>query len=203
MRRILKALCAAALVTPLLAVAADAAPGGIFGARPGGGGDGGGSGGGGSPPASVGPQGGGGGGGFNRGGGGFSRGDGGFNRGGGGFRGDRFRGRDRFSGSIFIGSGFGPGWYDPFWWPYGPYGYGGYGYGYGYGYYPPPRVVERVYAAPPEDYLVPPDGPPPAQNWYHCPNPEGYYPYVRECNAEWEAVPVTPDGPPGPPRQGG
>ena len=194
MRVFVKALLAAALITPLLADAANAAAaGGLLGGlgaagRAGGGG--------GGPPPSVGPQGGGGigpqgaGPGIGRGGGGFGRGDG--FRGGGGYR-----GRDRFYGSVFIGPGYGPGWYDPFWWPYGPYGYG---YGYGYA---PPRVVERVYAPPPADYLGVPDGPPPQQNWYHCRSPEGYYPYVRECNGEWEAVPVAPpDGPP-PPRQGG
>src|SRR5258708_6832929 len=53
MRLILKALCAAALVMPLLATAADAASGEFGGGlrRPGGGG-----GGGGSPPPSGGPQ---------------------------------------------------------------------------------------------------------------------------------------------------
>jgi hypothetical protein len=191
MKLFYKALCAAALVTPLLITSADAAVGGLLGrGRSSNNGSGSQSSG---QPSNVGPQGGG----SAVGGGGGFRGDGGF-RGGGGFRG---RDRDRFSGSIFIGPGFGPGWYDPFWWPYGPYGYG---YGYGYSYYPPPRYVERAYGPPPEDYLIPPGGPPPEQNWYHCRNPEGFYPYVRECNERWEAVPAAPppDGPP-PPRQGG
>jgi hypothetical protein len=133
------------------------------------------------------------------GGGGFRGGGGGFRGGfrGDGFRGDGFRDRGGFRGSFFIGPSLG--FYDPFWWPYGPYGYP---YDY-YGYYPP-RVVERTYVQPPADYLVPPGGPPPEQNWYHCRDPEGFYPYVRECNDRWEAVPAVPppDGPP-PPRQGG
>lgn len=29
--------------------------------------------------------------------------------------------------------------------------------------------------------------------WYHCSNPEGYYPYVRQCNGEWEPVASTPE----------
>ena len=188
MRPIFKALCAAALVTPLLVAASDAAFAQVHtGTANRGQASRGGGGGGGGPPPNVGPQGAAGGGGFRGGGGGF--------RGGPGFRGDGFRGRDHFSGNIFIGPSFG--WYDPFWWPYGPYGYG-------WDYYPPPRVVERVYSPPPPDYLGVPDGPPPQQNWYHCRNPEGFYPYVRECNGDWEAVPVTPppEGPP-PPRQGG
>jgi hypothetical protein len=56
------------------------------------------------------------------------------------------------------------------------------------------------YDAPPPDYLPPPDAPPPEQSWYHCSNPDGFYPYVRNCEGRWEAVPVTPDG--GPPQQG-
>ncbi|HXJ01467.1 MAG TPA: hypothetical protein VNH44_09595 [Micropepsaceae bacterium] len=107
----------------------------------------------------------------------------------GGFRGGGFRG-DRFRGSIFIGPSFG--YYDPFWWPYG------YPYGYAYGYYPPPVVVHD-YQPPPPDYLIPPDSPPPEQSWFHCSNPEGYYPYVRSCDGPWQAVPVTPDNQPPPP----
>lgn len=28
--------------------------------------------------------------------------------------------------------------------------------------------------------------------WYRCSDPEGYYPYVRQCNGEWESVATTP-----------
>jgi hypothetical protein len=28
--------------------------------------------------------------------------------------------------------------------------------------------------------------------WYHCNNPEGYYPYIKECPSGWQAVTPTP-----------
>jgi hypothetical protein len=46
------------------------------------------------------------------------------------------------------------------------------------------------------DYLPPPDAPPPPQSWYHCSNPDGFYPYVRNCEGQWDAVPVNPDSAP-------
>jgi hypothetical protein len=123
-------------------------------------------------------------------GGGFRREGGGFRgfRGGGGFRGYRGYGGPYFSGSLFFGPGFGfyDPFYDPFWGPY---------------YYRPRVIVrERI---PAQGYLPPPEGPAPEASWYRCDNPAGYYPYVRTCNGQWQAVPVTPDdAPPGPPPQG-
>lgn len=29
--------------------------------------------------------------------------------------------------------------------------------------------------------------------WYYCKDPEGYYPYVRSCNANWQPVPAQPN----------
>lgn len=29
--------------------------------------------------------------------------------------------------------------------------------------------------------------------WYYCRNPEGYYPYVKHCNGEWQQVPARPE----------
>jgi hypothetical protein len=29
--------------------------------------------------------------------------------------------------------------------------------------------------------------------WYWCDDPQGYYPYVQECNGPWRPVPPTPD----------
>jgi hypothetical protein len=57
-------------------------------------------------------------------------------------------------------------------------------------------VVEQV--LPPEDYLDSPldGGPPQEQVWYYCEDPAGYYPYVRSCNGQWQAVPATPPGAP-------
>jgi hypothetical protein len=42
---------------------------------------------------------------------------------------------------------------------------------------PPPVYIEQ--GAPPG---------PPAQFWYYCNNPSGYYPYVKECRTPWRAV---------------
>jgi len=44
------------------------------------------------------------------------------------------------------------------------------------------------------DPYVPPVvvGPAPAQTWYYCDNPAGYYPYVATCNGDWRPVPATP-----------
>lgn len=51
--------------------------------------------------------------------------------------------------------------------------------------YVPPAIV--VQQAPPV-----PSGLPPAQSWYYCDDPKGYYPYVASCNGPWRGVPVTP-----------
>ncbi len=76
-----------------------------------------------------------------------------------------------------------------------PYSY------YGYPYYP-------YYSAPP--VVAVPTSPPvyiqqqPAVNqqqdaaayWHYCHNPEGYYPYVKECPGGWQLVEPTPPAPP-------
>jgi hypothetical protein len=65
--------------------------------------------------------------------------------------------------------------------------------------YQPPVVV--VQPAPNADANVtstaplaqPPAAvPPPAapQYWYHCSNPEGYYPYISQCQGGWQKVPA-------------
>jgi hypothetical protein len=28
--------------------------------------------------------------------------------------------------------------------------------------------------------------------WYYCSNPQGYYPYLRDCPSGWQQVPATP-----------
>lgn len=33
----------------------------------------------------------------------------------------------------------------------------------------------------------------PEYYWYHCDDPQGYYPYVQHCNGPWQPVPPTPD----------
>lgn len=113
------------------------------------------------------------------------------------------------STSIWAGRGYG---YDG-----GHYG-GGYGGGYGYGgrstysfylnapiypYYPnrypyyPPTVI-TIPVTPPVYIQQPP--PPqqqfPAGYWYYCNNPEGYYPYIKECPLGWQQVnPIPPPAP--------
>jgi hypothetical protein len=63
-----------------------------------------------------------------------------------------------------------------------------------YGYYPPVVVAP---AAPPvyveRDPESAPSAEPPAQWWYWCTNPQGYYPNVKECSVPWQRV--TPQAP--------
>jgi hypothetical protein len=56
---------------------------------------------------------------------------------------------------------------------------------YPYPTYVPPAIIMQQ--APPV-----PTGLPPAQFWYFCDNPQGYYPYVASCNTPWREVPATP-----------
>lgn len=79
---------------------------------------------------------------------------------------------------IWVGAplwyGYGPGWYGAPW-----YGDPWYGYPYPYGrtliVQPPPVYIEQ-------------GGEPTAQMWYYCRNPQGYYPYVKNCSTAWRAV---------------
>lgn len=86
---------------------------------------------------------------------------------------DHHRGHARFG--VFIGAPLWPSWYYP------PPFY----------YYPP---VITVPAAPPPVYIEQPN--PPATTaqayWYYCGNPEGYYPYVKECPGGWQKVSPQP-----------
>lgn len=57
-------------------------------------------------------------------------------------------------------------------------------------YYPP---VIAVPAPPPPVYIEQPKPPAATQNyWYYCSNPEGYYPYVKECPGGWQQVAPQP-----------
>lgn len=59
-----------------------------------------------------------------------------------------------------------------------------------YYYYPP---VITVPAPPPPVYIEQPKPPAATQNyWYYCTNPEGYYPYVKECPGGWQTVEPRP-----------
>ena len=114
-------------------------------------------------------------GGFHGGGGGFHGGGfggfhgrgfhgGGFHGGfhGGGFHGDRFH-DGRFHAGRFHDNRFffGGGFVDPWWGYYPDYGYYDYGQSYS------------------------------SQTWYYCSDPAGYYPYVTQCNTDWQAVPAN------------
>ena len=75
-------------------------------------------------------------------------------------------------------------------------GFYGLGFGFGPGYYGYPPVV-TVPAIPPV-YIQ--QSPPVAQQyqsgyWYYCSNPEGYYPYIKECLTSWQQVEPRPSVP--------
>jgi hypothetical protein len=81
--------------------------------------------------------------------------------------------------------GFGPGYYArPYYYP--PYYYSPY-------YYPPavvsapaepPVYIERGEAVEPAPQASP--------SWYYCADPQGYYPYVKQCPGGWQAVAPQP-----------
>ena len=93
---------------------------------------------------------------------------------------------------IWIGGNWRHDWYGGrygWWWVAGPDWY----------YYPQP-VYPYPYPYPQYQVVVPQapsvgSGPPPAQNWYYCESPKGYYPYVQQCSTAWREVPATPSGP--------
>lgn len=94
---------------------------------------------------------------------------------GGGFQGHHFQGHRR-SVFFFGSSVFWPPWYYPY-----------------YPYYQQPVVV--VPTAPPvyiEQGNAQPAASEQSNRWHHCTNPEGYYPYVKECQIGWETVSATP-----------
>jgi hypothetical protein len=81
-----------------------------------------------------------------------------------------------------IGVYIGPGpWY------YGPPPYAYYP---PYPYYPP---VVTVPSAPPT-YIQQGEAEPapPLSYWYYCEQPQGYYPYVKQCPGGWQKVPSQP-----------
>ena len=70
---------------------------------------------------------------------------------------------------VFIGA--------PLFWPYYPQPY----------YYPPyyPSVVVAPSAPP---VYIEQEPLSPQQYWYFCSNPQGYYPYVKQCPPGWQQV---------------
>lgn len=91
------------------------------------------------------------------------------------------------------GGYYGPGmwrsYYGPGFW--GPYGYRGYGYAdpffRPYYTYPPAVAVPSqppVYIQKQEPKRVQPK----TDYWHYCQDPQGYYPYIRECPGGWLQV---------------
>ncbi|MGD9226626.1 MAG: hypothetical protein PVF26_09015 [Desulfobacterales bacterium] len=110
--------------------------------------------------------------------------------------------------SVFVSAhyktGHGHGWRHPGWWGHrsgwrhhhrGPHFYWRGSFvipWHPYGYHPPPPVI--IQQQPPV-YVQPEQ---PEENyWYYCPDPQGYYPYIRNCESGWmKVVPdVTPPNP--------
>lgn len=71
----------------------------------------------------------------------------------------------------------------------------GYWYWYDEPIFPYPDYVSDE-VEPESDEESPPEATPPANPqgdvYYHCSDPEGYYPYVATCAQPWEAVPISP-----------
>jgi hypothetical protein len=86
---------------------------------------------------------------------------------------------------VWLGPGWGPGWWGPYYYPnYYPY------------YQELPVVIEQQ----PDVYIQP--APQPEQQpiyWYFCNDPQGYYPYVKQCPSGWMKVAPTPPAPPSEP----
>ena len=93
---------------------------------------------------------------------------------------------------VSIGIGFGA--------PYYPYYYRPYPYYYPpYAYYPAPVVIQQqpVYIeqnSPQPQFQPQPQAQPqaPSGYWYFCAEPNGYYPYVKECPTGWQRVAPQP-----------
>jgi hypothetical protein len=86
-------------------------------------------------------------------------------------------GRVFFRGDVLIGPGWGPWWWGPPYYPYGPY------------YSEPPVVVPQQ----PPAYVEPSPQPEAQYYWYFCQKPEGYYPYVKKCPDGWlKVIPPVP-----------
>lgn len=68
-------------------------------------------------------------------------------------------------------------------------------YAYGSSYYYNPPVIVTPPPAPPVyiEQSAPVQQQAPDNYWYYCNDPQGYYPYVRECKTQWQTVePVPP-----------
>jgi hypothetical protein len=109
------------------------------------------------------------------------------------FHGQDFHGRDfhhftPYERQVWSGGHWEHGWHDnrfAWWWTAGG----------GWYFYPAPIYPFPTYVPPAIVVQQPPPVPtglPPAQFWYYCDNPQGYYPYVAACQGPWREVPATP-----------
>ena len=77
-----------------------------------------------------------------------------------------------------------------------PYPY----YPYYYPYYPYPYYPPQIVTVPTSPPVYIERGEPqstqqlPKGYWYYCSDPEGYYPYVKECPSGWRQVEPVPPG---------
>src|SRR4051794_12485791 len=74
---------------------------------------------------------------------------------------------------------------------HGRLGWGGWANG-GWVFYNAPIYPYPDYVS--ADYYDVPASDDAGDYWYYCRDPEGYYPYVRNCHLSWEPVPAQPGG---------
>lgn len=93
-------------------------------------------------------------------------------------------GHGYWGGSIWIGPGCRPVYPYPRLYPY-PYPY----------YVGPPAIAERqiIIREPPPVYVEPAPERDRESYWYFCPDPQGYYPYVKKCPKGWLKVVPSPE----------
>ncbi|MGI4847123.1 MAG: hypothetical protein ACRYGK_03160 [Janthinobacterium lividum] len=91
-----------------------------------------------------------------------------------------------YLGAPLFGASFGSPFYDPFYVPR---------YYYPPSYYYPAPVVMAPAAAPVYIEQSTAQASPqqmPSNSWYYCQDPQGYYPYVKNCAVNWQQVPPAP-----------
>ena len=110
------------------------------------------------------------------------------------------------SNQVYARGGHGGGHYGGGWGHRGYYNGIGLGLGYGLGYYGH-SYYDHYYDYPPAVITVPvtppvyiQQAPPvvqqyPAGYWYYCQNPQGYYPYIKQCPGGWQQVDPVPSAP--------
>jgi hypothetical protein len=103
--------------------------------------------------------------------------------------------RAYFRGGVVVSPWWGPGWsvgWGPWWGPgwsvgWGPWWGGGYPY-YNPYYTAPPVIIRQS----PNEYIERNTEQSEAYYWYFCRNPQGYYPYVKQCPNGWLKVLPSP-----------